>query len=235
MPEPSTSAASGPAPRGTRVNRKRARSPETETRPISPLPARGLRPRRPAPVRTLGTRVDSENEDTDNRVDDSDDDVQDFMNIETDSDESDEDRQVTQPRRKGKGRQTGSNGQTSATTKAKKHRTVPLDTQAVESHQETISQLRIENYNSVSLNWTDLYITQLLASREDIVNSRSPSKVLSEAQALQARYRRQKKLLCLIGHISEHTLDAELYVFLLFLFHLPSVIRLCACSQYLLN
>lgn len=207
MAHPSASSSSAPPARGTRTSHKRGRSP-SESRPISPLPKRGLRPRQPGTGRARGTgpnALASEDEDEDSGEEDY---TQDPADHETDS--SDADNPSSQVRKKGKGPSTSSNRLAAATSQATKRRTNPVDPPISDSQQEAVDCLMVKNYDTVSQNWTDHYITKLLASRKDVVNSRPPPDVLEEAMTLQARYRRRKKLLCLIGLISEQTLDAEM-------------------------
>lgn len=208
MAVPSTSTSS----RTTRASHKRARSPSV-SRPISPLPQRALRRRQPATVRERGTGLDglaSESEDENENNGDDDDYLRDITDEESDDSEvpnPPSQPRPSQPRQKGKGPQTDSNGPTSATSKARKRVTVPHTSDA---DQTAVNQLKVDNYKTISQDWTDHYINQLLVSRKIIVNSRPPPDVLAEAMTLQARYRRRKKVLCLIGHISEHTLEAEM-------------------------
>lgn len=170
-----------------------------------------MRRRRPGPVRAPRTEVDdglaSENEDDDDDDDDGGDDnyLQDMADEQ--ADDSDTDDRPSQARQKRTGAGTNTSGSTSTTSKAKKRPTLPHTS---DPNQAEVNQLRVENYDTISLDWTDHYINQLLVSRKIIVNPRPPPDVLAEAMALQARYRRNKKVLCLVGHISEHTLDAEM-------------------------
>lgn len=74
-------------------------------------------------------------------------------------------------------------------------------------------RLSTHNYHLISVDWTDKYIDQLLAHRKEIINTRPPSDVYAEAEIHQARYRRTKKLLSLIGHCTPMSMDAALWVY----------------------
>lgn len=111
-------------------------------------------------------------------------------------------RRTKKPRSKGKGM--------APTAPATIHRSPPLSQRPAS---DAIG-IDVMNYDTILQGWTSHYINQLLVSRKEIANSRPPPDVIEEAQTLQARYKRRKKLLTLAGHTTEKALEAEMYIIL---------------------
>lgn len=180
--------------------------------PTSPaLAARSLRKRARSPVspkhhHTRSTVVNQlQIDDTDSEPSSED---EEGWESEPDSESEDSDNEEDHTEEPNKRPATSSNPVRS--TSSKKGKKNFQDAAAIEVLNNDLKLLRVENYNEVSENWTDRYIDQLLAYRKDVVNNTPPPKVLAEAEAVQALGRRQRKLLCLVGHISVRTLETAL-------------------------
>lgn len=206
-------------------SRKRTRD-TSPFRPISPLPHRHTRStrqsqRRNPPIAEVNQQLNfphdtqslSSTQQLHVPIDDNDEEIQDdedydenFLADLTDSEtDSDDEPELTQEQSqrasKGKAKQI----------KAKKSKLKPVpDNQQLDKLTTDAGRLSKENYHLISTNWTDRYIDQLLAHRKEIVHSRPPSDVLAEAEVHQARYRRTKKLLSLLGHCSYTALESAL-------------------------
>lgn len=187
-------------------SRKRPRSP-SETRPISALPKRPLRPRRPGPALAQPTPADEEN----NEFEEEEEAYEPYASSganESESEDSEDHHHNPQSRHKRKGKAKATQNTQAESEETPSIHQTPLNTSG--SHQATAHGLDINNYKTVSADWTDNYISQLLASRTDVLNLIPPTRVMQEALTLQARYRRQKKILTLVGHISKHALEAAM-------------------------
>lgn len=130
---------------------------------------------------------------------------------ESDTDEDDEEPVLTQS--KGKRCTTGQAKKSMCQTKNPRSKPNPpavRDPQLLQKLTTDSALITIDNYRVMSVNWTDRYIDQLLAHRKDIVNTRPPGDVYADAEIHQAHYRRNKKLLSLVGHCSPMSMDAAL-------------------------
>lgn len=204
-------------------SRKRPRD-ESAFRQISPIPRRSYQTRtatqnstsnRPAATRHNSNKSDSKESDSDEPDTDEDDDSDDSdANPSVDEEDSDDDDepQTTQDKKQ-KARSTQETDRPKPPKKQRKAKPVALpihDSQQLERLTADATRINVHNYHVISVSWTDRYIDQLLAHRKEIVNTRPPANVYAEAEIHQARYRRTKKLLSLIGHCSTTAMDTAL-------------------------
>ncbi|KAH9807855.1 hypothetical protein DFH28DRAFT_881593 [Melampsora americana] len=70
--------------------------------------------------------------------------------------------------------------------------------------------ITLKNYNECDLD--ESAIDELLANKDRKTSNRVPTDVQQELKNLQAMYRRSKKLLSLVSHCSERTVNEFLYV-----------------------
>lgn len=214
--------AARPLPPAAGPSRKRPLDQiDTTSRQISPLPRLRRRSIRNTQRPTAATNEDSDGstDDTGESSDGDDDEEEADVESESDDDDSSDDEpdltqaqanNTTGTQTKGKGRSNGPTRPSKKKKPASKRVLATLNQTELAKLTADTAKIDIDNYHLISVKWTDRYIDQLLANRKELVNTRPTSDVLAQAEIHQARYRRTKKLLSLIGHCSPMAIDSAL-------------------------